>query len=223
MAFVADSFVANGSVTSLTGPAVTVSGSNRIALLGVYCEGGVTVSSIALGAHTPTFITGSSPFNPYGDFFGVYQVLNPTAGSPVPSVTFSGTSSRCCLYTLTEDGITAIGTPSTNWVDGTDLQIDATSTSGQRMIAMVAVGQGTLTMAGTGQTSLELQQDFASVNRSFAAASKTAAGATTNFAYTNGTTDGYIVAIPLTVAAGGSSTLARAVGSKLTRSPLVRA
>lgn len=206
MAFVDDEFKADGGVSSLTlDTSITISGSNRYLFLAVYAEG-VTVSSISVGAQTPTAISGAV-LNPYGsDTWQIYGLVNPTVGTPTPAVTFSGTAPRCFMYAQSWDDVGTLGTPTTLFTEGgATSSMNASSSSGQTVVDFCVAAEGTISPDGT-QTSREVQNDFASTFRSFGSSTKASAGASTSLIWTPaGACDIQHIAIPFSAAGGGAS------------------
>lgn len=202
MAFVTDVFTSNGGVTGLTAGGITASGSDRYLFIAVYAEGGVTVSSIAYGGQTPTAISGAT-VNPYGDVWQIYGLAAPATGSQIPSVTFSGSSSRCMLYAQLWDDVGSLSTPAVEYVESTSTALIATTSASQTVVDFCVVVEGSMTVDGA-QTSRELQNDWSGVFRSFGSSSKTAVGSSTTMTWTPvASCDCFHIAIPFTAAGGG--------------------
>lgn len=216
MAFVSDIFKGDGGVSSLTCDApVTISGSNRYIFVAVYAEG-VTISSVSTGAQTPTAISGAV-LNPYGsDIWQIYGLVNPTAGTPTPTVTFSGIAPRAFIYASAWDNVGTLGAASTLFSDtiATPSSLNATSAASQTVIDFIIASAPTITNDGS-QTLREQQNDFSGVGRSFGSSSKAAIGSTTNMLWTPGDLcDMQHIAIPFSAAGGGG-------GASLTNQKLV--
>lgn len=190
--FVADLFVGNGGVSSLSS-SFDAGAANYLRIY-VIAEGGVSVSSISFGAQTPTLITSSSTT----DILGVYELVSPSAGSQTTTVNFSGASGRCAFYIVSRSGVntsTPSGTPATNTGTSATASATASSASGE-LVEGVVHYVGTSVTSDASQTERENQPDWVSTSRTFSAAEKAGAASVT-LQWTASSAAWRVVAIPI--------------------------
>lgn len=199
--FVADLFLGNGGVTSLSS-SFDAGAANYLRIY-IIAEGGVTVSSVSFGAQTPTLISSSGNL----DIAGVYQLVSPAAGSQTITVNFSGSSSRCAFYVVSRSGVntsTPSGTAATATNNSGTATVSVSSAIGELVEGIVHVAEASVTSDGA-QTERENQANWQSVFRSFSGVEK-AGGTSVSLTWTPASaTDWYIVAIPILPSAVSAS------------------
>lgn len=174
----------------------------------VFATNGVSVSSIAFAAQTPTLIPSSSN----GDILGVYHVIAPTSGSQTLNIQFSGTSPRIGAYVESWSDTHAsapAGTAVTNTAESNAPTVTVSSATGQTVSGTVWIASGGdgVSSAGTGQTEHENVTSWVDSSISTSAVEK--AGATSvqlDWSTTNvDNPTWFTVAVPIIPAAGGGS------------------
>lgn len=200
IAFNAATSTSNGGVTSLS-QSHTAAGSDRCIIIGVHAEGGVSISSIAYGAQTPTLIGAHS-----NGETRLYRLVAPSTGSQTVAVNFSGSSSRCAMGILSYTGVDQT-TPVGSMVEGTTttdtVSVDATSATGQLVVDFAIFAEATIAV-GPDQTARIDLDDFSSVFRSLGMSDQAGASTVTMSWTTGSATDGAILAVPLIAAAGSA-------------------
>lgn len=200
IAFNAATSTSNGGVTSLS-QNHTAAGSDRCAIIGVYAEGGVSITSIAYGAQTPTLIGAHS-----GGASRLYRLVAPNTGAQSVSVNFSGSSGRCALAILSYTGVDQT-TPVGSLVEGstsTDtVSVDATSATGQLVVDLAVFAQSTI-VVGPDQTARIDLDDFSGTFRSLGMSEQAGASTVTMSWTTGASAAGSILAVPLISAAGSA-------------------
>lgn len=200
IAFNAATSTSNGGVTSLS-QNHTAAGSDRCIIIGVYAEGGVSITSIAYGAQTPTLVGSHS-----GGSSHLYRLVAPNTGAQSVSVNFSGSSARCAMGILSYTGVDQT-TPVGSLVEGTTstdtVSVDATSAIGQ-LVVDFAIFAGATIVVGPDQTARIDLDDFSGTFRSLGMSEQAGASTVTMSWTTGATTDGSILAVPLIAAAGGA-------------------
>lgn len=209
--FVTDLFEApGGGGTSLS--ASFNCGAGNYVRIYVYATNGVSVTSVAYGAQTPTLISGSAN----GDLLGCYHLLSPTTGAQTVTVNLSGNSPRICMWIVSRSGVntsTPAGTPATATADSSTPSVTVTSDTGQLVegFCCIASGADGVSSAGTGQTERENQTNW--VDSSIGSSAVEKAGASSvQLDWTTTNTDNptwFVVGIPVIPAAGGGGSTPR--------------
>lgn len=206
--FVADLFEAPGGGGSSLTDSFDAGAGNYVRIY-VFATNGVSVSSIAYGAQTPTLISGSAN----NDILGCYHLLSPTAGSQTVTVTLSGTSPRICMYIVSRSGVhasTPAGTPAIATAESNAPIVTVTSASGELVegFCCIAAGNDGVASGGTGQTERENQTNW--VDSAICSSAVEKAGASSvQLDWTTPNVDSpiwFTVGIPVIPAAGGGST-----------------
>lgn len=210
MAIVFDAAASDGgSGGSQLTVAHTSMGSDRYALIGVWAEGGVSISSISYGAQTPSLLHAHSVGAGW-----LYGLAAPNTGGQTVTVNLSGTSARCFMGILSYTGVASAGTPVENEVaGGSPLTVDVSSAAGQMVVDFAVYAIDAMTF-GAGQTPRIEIDDIESTFRCLGM-SEEAGAATTTMSWTSAGADGWIIAVPLLAAGGGAAGRGRLVGGKL--------
>jgi hypothetical protein len=198
IAFNAASSTGDGAVTLLS-QSHTAAGSDRCVIIGIHAEGGVSISSLAYGAQTPTLIGSHSNTETH-----LYRLVAPNTGAQTVTVNFSGSSSRCAMGILSYTGVdqvTPVGTMVQSDTSTDTVSVDATSAAGQLVVDFAMMAGGSISV-GPDQTARIDLDDWASVNRSLGMSDQAGAATVTMSWTAGGVTDGFILAVPLIAAAG---------------------
>jgi hypothetical protein len=205
--FVTDLFEApGGGGTSLT-TSFNCGAGNYVRIY-VFATNGVSVTSVAYGAQTPTLISSSAN----GDLLGVYHLLSPTTGAQTVTVNLSGNSPRICMWIVSRSGVhtsTPAGTPATATAESNAPSVTVTSASGQLVegfCCIASAGDG-VSSGGTGQTERENQTNW--VDSAICSSAVEKAGASSvQLDWTTTNVDNpvwFVVGIPVLPAAGAAA------------------
>jgi hypothetical protein len=200
IAFNAASNAVDGGVTLLS-QSHAAAGSDRLVLIGIHAEGGVTISSISYGAQSPTLIG----THPNGETHQ-YRLVAPNTGSQTVTANFSGSSGRCGMGILSYTGVdqtTPVGTLVSATTATDTLSVDATSAVGQLVVDFAIFAQITIAV-GPDQTARIDLDDFVSTGRSMGMSEQAGASTVTMSWTTSPASDGFILAVPLVAASAGS-------------------
>lgn len=200
MAIVFDAAASDtGSGGSQLTVAHTSTGSDRYVLIGVWAEGGVSISSIAYGAQTPSLLHAHSVGAGW-----LYGLAAPNTGGQTVTVNLSGTSTRAAMGIVSYTGVSSAGTPVEGEVaGGSPLTVNVSSAAGQMVVDFAVYALDAMTV-GAGQTSRVEIDDFESTFRCLGM-SEEAGAATTTMSWTSAGADGWTIAVSLTEAAGAAT------------------
>lgn len=178
----------------------TSTGSDRYVLIGVWAEGGVSISSISYGAQTPSLLHAHSVGAGW-----LYGLSAPNTGGQTVTVNLSGTSTRAAMGIVSYTGVSGAGTAVESEVSGgSPLTVNVSSAAGQMVVDFAVFALDAMTV-GAGQTSRVELDDFESTFRSLGMSDEPGAS-TTTMSWTSAGADGWTIAVPLTAAAGGGAT-----------------
>lgn len=176
----------------------TASGSDRYVLIGVWAEGGVSISSISYGAQTPSLLHAHSVGAGW-----LYGLDDPATGGQTVTVNVSASSARFAIGIISYTGVSSAGTPVEGEVSGgSPLTVNVSSAAGQMVVDFAVKAIDAFTVGASQTARIEID-DFDSTFRCLGM-SEEAGAATTTMSWTSAGADGWTIAVALTEAAGAA-------------------